>query len=130
MSALTIALLATAATATAPSSRWITLPSGWRIAPPQGAMIETDTMPEGASLSPDRTRLAVLDSGFNPASLRIYSTATLEQSAEVQLPGGSGRPVWLSNDRLVVAGANADGLIVVTPSPREVTVVPVAARAF
>src|SRR6202158_5243031 len=54
------------------------LPNGWLLRPPQGMFRETDTMPQGAAASPNGKILAVVDSGFNPASLRLYNAADLK----------------------------------------------------
>jgi len=88
----------------------IVLPSGWTIPRPQGMMTETGTMPQGAAASPDGTALAVVESGFNPPALGLYRTVDLKQLASIALKGAFGRPVWLSQRHVLVAGANADAL--------------------
>jgi DNA-binding beta-propeller fold protein YncE len=89
---------------------WTTLPNGWVIQLPAGLMTETDTMPQGAAVSPDGQRLAVVESGYNSPSLRIYGVRDLEQLAQIPLAGAFGRPVWLDGSHVLVAGANADAI--------------------
>ncbi|HEY7981072.1 MAG TPA: alkaline phosphatase family protein [Candidatus Eremiobacteraceae bacterium] len=86
------------------------LPNGWLVRPPQGMYRETDTMPQGAAASPDGKTLAVVDSGFNPSSLRLYASIDLKQIAVVPLPGAFGRPLWRDSKHILVAGDNADAL--------------------
>jgi DNA-binding beta-propeller fold protein YncE len=86
------------------------LPNGWVIEKPQSLVTLTDTMPQGAAASPDGRTLAVVESGFNPPTLRIYGTSDLSQLASIPLPGAFGRPVWIDANHVLVAGANADAL--------------------
>jgi Phosphoesterase family len=99
----------------------IVLPNGWEIHQPPRLMTETDTMPQGAAASPDGKTLAVVESGFNPPTLRLYSTNDLAQVASIPLKGAFGRPVWLDGNRILVAGANADAIFVVAVKPQAVT---------
>lgn len=87
------------------------LPNGWFVREPQGAMTMTDTMPQGAAASPDGQTLAVVESGFNPPTLRLYSSSDLSQIASIPLPGAFGRPIWLDARHVLVAGANADAVL-------------------
>jgi DNA-binding beta-propeller fold protein YncE len=99
------------------------LPNGWFVRAPHGMFRETDTMPQGAAASPDGNVLAVVDSGFNPASLRLYDPANLKQIAVVPLAGAFGRPLWLDSRHVLVAGDNADSISdvdVVTRSVRKI----------
>jgi hypothetical protein len=107
-----IAVCALAVTSsTLPSvRRYSVVPNGWAIEAPRGVMTETDTMPQGASASPDRRTLAVVESGFNPPTLRLYSTRDLSQTASIALSGAFGRPLWIDGSHVLVAGANADAL--------------------
>jgi hypothetical protein len=98
----------------------IVLPNGWELQQPPRLMTLTDTMPQGAAASPDGKTLAVVESGFNPPTLRLYSTSDLTQVASVPLTGAFGRPVWLDGNRVLVAGANADAIFVVTVKPQAV----------
>lgn len=86
------------------------LPSGWRLVPPQGALADTGTMPQGIAISPDGTMLAVVESGVAPPALRILDAATLRERRVVPLKGAFGAPVWRNEKHVVVAGANADAL--------------------
>lgn len=103
------------------TSSAIVVPNGWTIARPAGMMTETDTMPQGAAASSDGKTLAVVESGFNPPSLRLYSTADLTQLAQIPLRGAFGRPVWIDAGHLLVAGANADALFEVDARTQAVT---------
>jgi YVTN family beta-propeller protein len=68
-------------------------------------------MPQGLALSPDGTRLAVVESGVKPATLRILSTPSLQEQNAIPLTGAFGRPVWLDNGHVLVAGANGDAVL-------------------
>jgi hypothetical protein len=53
------------------------LPNGWILERPQGLVIQTGTLPQGAAVSPDGTMLAVVESGYNaPARLRWAKART------------------------------------------------------
>ncbi|MEO6914129.1 MAG: bifunctional YncE family protein/alkaline phosphatase family protein [Candidatus Baltobacteraceae bacterium] len=90
-----------------------TLPSGWRIEPPSAAVVETGTMPQGIALSPNASKLAVVESGYNPPALRILDAGTLASLAVIPLKGAFGQPVWQDDDHVWVAGANIDGAMLV-----------------
>jgi DNA-binding beta-propeller fold protein YncE len=98
----------------------ITLPSGWVLAPAPTHSVRTNTMPQGAAASPDGRKLAVVESGFNPASLGLYDPRTLERIASIPLPGAFGRPLWLDARRVLVAGANANAIFEVDAATRSV----------
>lgn len=87
-------------------------PDDWGLTPAPPAMTGTDTMPQGAAASPNRSTLAVLCAGYNHPTLRLYRTRDLEQSASIPLSGGFGRPVWIDETHVAVAGANADAILV------------------
>jgi DNA-binding beta-propeller fold protein YncE len=88
----------------------IVLPNGWVVRPPQGLVTQTDTFPQGASASPDGATLAVVESGYNPPSLRLYRASDLRMLAAIALKGAFGRPLWIDGGHVLVAGANADAL--------------------
>ena len=106
------------------ASSTVILPSGWRLSPPPGPVAKTGTMPQGIALSPDGSTLAVLESGVLPAALRLLDARTLHQRGVVPLKGAFGSPVWRNNDRVVVAGANADAVLDVDVRTRAVTGTP------
>jgi len=112
--AVTVALcLAVAAGAGIAAVRGTILPSGWLLVAPQGAVVATGTMPQGIALSPDAKRLAVVESGVGPATLRILDVPSLSVERAIKLKGAFGRPVWQDNGTVLVAGANADAVLAV-----------------
>ncbi|HEV3088620.1 MAG TPA: alkaline phosphatase family protein [Candidatus Elarobacter sp.] len=127
--ALTAAAIVPFATNAGARGAGAILPSGWVIRPPGGAIVQTDTMPQGASASPDGMILAVVCSGFNPPALKLYATATLAQIASLPLKGAYGRPVWLGNSQVIVAGDNADALFVADSAGRLVRTVALPAKS-
>jgi YVTN family beta-propeller protein len=125
MSARTTAVLAAVyiTVCAAATTAGVVLPNGWVIHPPQALVTQTDTFPQGASASPDRATLAVVESGYNPPSLRLYSASDLRILAAIPLKGALGRPLWIDASHVLVAGANADALFdidVVTKSARAI----------
>jgi YVTN family beta-propeller protein len=109
---LTVCTLATAASQSGTDTSYAHLPNDWMIGKPRSLVTATDTMPQGAAASPSGKTLAVVESGFNPPTLRLYSTSDLSQLASISLKGAFGRPVWIDDDHVLVAGANADALFV------------------
>jgi YVTN family beta-propeller protein len=108
-----IALLLAAARASGAS--YEVLPNGWVLLSPADAVTQTGTMPQGAALSPDGAAFAVVESGFNPPALRIYSLPSLRLRERIALAGAFGRPVWTDRG-ILVAGANADAVFLVDPN--------------
>ena len=106
------------------------LPNGWVIAAPQGIMTETDTMPQGGAASSDGKTLAVVESGFNPPTLRLYSTADLSQVAQISLRGAFGRPLWTDSTHVLVAGANADALLEIDVKSQTVRPIALAKHSY
>ncbi len=98
----------------------ITLPNGWVIDPPPGAQVQTGTMPQGMTASPDGTTLAVVESGYNPPALSLYRVPSLDRVESIPLPGAFGRPLWTDDTHVLVPGANADALLVVDVRARTV----------
>ena len=82
------------------------LPNGWYLSPPQGLIVQTGTMPQGAAVSADGSTLAVVEAGFNPPALVFYRTSDLRRLRSVGLQGASGRPAWMGRD-VLVAGFGA-----------------------
>lgn len=111
-------------------STTIVLPNGWVIREPRDVMTQTDTMPQGAAASRDGKTLAVVESGFNPATLRLYGTPDLDQVASIPLPGAFGRPAWLDPDHVLVAGANADALFDVDVAKQTVRTIQMAKNSY
>ncbi|MBV9269779.1 MAG: hypothetical protein JO165_01705 [Candidatus Eremiobacteraeota bacterium] len=83
------------------------LPNGWFIHPASGIVVQTGTMPQGAAISPDGRKLAVVESGFNAPTLSIYRTSDLHLLHKFPLKGAFGPPEWTAY-AILVAGANAD----------------------
>ncbi|MEO9170452.1 MAG: bifunctional YncE family protein/alkaline phosphatase family protein, partial [Candidatus Baltobacteraceae bacterium] len=101
------------------------LPSGWRVSPPSGAMTETGTMPQGISLSPSGSKIAIVESGFNPPALRIVSASDLHTIDEISLPGAFGSPAWQDERTVLVAGANANAVLRIDIETGSITRTPV-----
>ncbi|MDP9110059.1 MAG: hypothetical protein M3M96_00285, partial [Candidatus Eremiobacteraeota bacterium] len=127
---ITLSLLAVCAATVAAAGSTVTLPSGWRIDAPQGAVTETGTMPQGLALSPDGTRVAVVESGVNPPALHIFASNDLHSLSTIALKGAFGKPVWLDAENVLVAGGNTDALLEVNVSTGGVTQAPLAQRAW
>ncbi len=110
--AATLAVAAFALAVAAPnlSSR---LPSGWRLTRPAGALATVGTMPQGIALSPDGKILAVVESGVNPAALRLLDAKTLATIKVIPLGGAFGKPVWCGSAEVCVPGAATDAIQVV-----------------
>lgn len=89
----------------------VILPTGWRLSPPPGPVARTGTMPQGIALSPDGSMLAVVESGSEPAALRILQTPGLRVRSVIPLKGAFGKPVWAGNDHVLIAGANLDAVV-------------------
>lgn len=81
-------------------------------------------MPQGLSLSPDRSRLAVVEAGFNPPALRILRVPSLQTLALIPLKDAFGIPQWRDNDNVVVAGASSGGSFVANVPTKNVTAEP------
>jgi YVTN family beta-propeller protein len=99
------------ATAATVSTSTTLLPTQWRLSKPSGALAVVGTMPQGIATSPDGTVLAVVEGGFNPPALRILGANNLVVRATIPLTGAFGKPVWLDERHVLVAGANTDALL-------------------
>ncbi len=86
------------------------LPTGWRISPPSGPVRTVGLFPQGIALSPDGTQLAVVDAGGAPPTLEVLDATTLAQRRVIALPGAFGRPIWLDETHVLIAGANDDAV--------------------
>jgi DNA-binding beta-propeller fold protein YncE len=91
------------------------LPNAWILHAPSGTVVQTETMPQGASISVDGSTLAVVESGYNPPSIAFYSTQDLRLLRRVAVRGAFGRPAWVGS-RVFVAGANADAVFALDPA--------------
>lgn len=88
------------------------LPTGRALEAPSGAVARVGTLPLGLALSRDRSRLLVVEAGFNPPGLRILDAASLAERAFVQLNGAFGTPlVDEQGDGAWIAGANSDAIL-------------------
>lgn len=99
----------------ASGAAFLVLPNGWVLHAPTGTVVQTGTMPQGASISVDGSTLAVVESGFNPPAVAFYSTRDLRLVRRAALRGAFGRPAWFGN-RVLVAGANGDAVFLIDPS--------------
>jgi YVTN family beta-propeller protein len=89
------------------------LPGGWRLTAPAGPLATVGTTPQGIALSPDGKMLAVVESGVNPAALRLLDATTLATIKVVTLNGAFGKPVWVGNTQVLVPGAATDAVEIV-----------------
>lgn len=118
------AIVLLAASGANPRTSQSVLPSGWILQAPVGRTIQTGTMPQGATLSPDGSMFAVVESGFNPPALDIYATADLHRIRRVALRDAFGRPVW-TRKGILVAGETADAVFAIDPRSGKVRAFPV-----
>jgi len=112
MSRSLIALLSLLAVG-AIASTHVTLPTDWRISAPIGAVAATGTMPQGIALSPDGSKLAVVEAGFNPPVLRVLATGDLHTVTTIALKDAFGKPVWRDDRHVVIAGAGTNAVLTV-----------------
>jgi YVTN family beta-propeller protein len=96
------------------------LPSGWRLTPPAGPLATVGTMPQGIALSPDGKTLAVVESGVNPAALRLLDAKTLATIKVIALKGAFGKPVWADSSHVLVPGAATDAILSVNTTTSEI----------
>ena len=87
------------------------IPTGWRISAPVANFATTGTMPQGIALSPDGTKLAVIEGGFNPAALRILATTDLHTIRDIALKDAFGSPVWIDNHTILAAGGSTNAIL-------------------
>jgi YVTN family beta-propeller protein len=103
------------------ATRTIWLPTAWTLTPPNGAVATTGTMPQGLALSPDGSKLAVVESGVNPPALRILSVPDLHDVKVIALKDAFGTPVWSDNVHVLVPGATTDAVLAVDIASGSVT---------
>ncbi len=94
------------------ATRTIWLPTDWALTPPSGAVSTTGTMPQGLALSPDGSKIAVVESGVNPPALRILSVPGLKTLQIIPLKDAFGTPVWAGN-LVYVPGATTESVLIV-----------------
>ncbi|HVA27742.1 MAG TPA: hypothetical protein VNF68_06150 [Candidatus Baltobacteraceae bacterium] len=98
------------ATLAAIAAHRVTLPTLWQLSPPIGNVTALGTMPQGIALSPDGSKLAIVESGFRPSALRILATSDLHVLQTIALRDAFGIPVWRDATHVAVAGASANGV--------------------
>ncbi|HEY4439784.1 MAG TPA: hypothetical protein VGN14_04980, partial [Candidatus Elarobacter sp.] len=90
-----------------------TLPTGWKIQGPEGAVATVGTLPTGVVVSRDGSQVFELESGHQKPALRVLDATTLKEIRSVPLSGAFGAPlrdpngdgVWVS-----VAGTFQDAI--------------------
>jgi YVTN family beta-propeller protein len=102
----TLAVLVLAADT--PSSHTTSLPTGWRLSAPSGPVQTVGLFPQGIALSPDASKLAVIDSGLETPALLVLNAQTLAQEVKVPLKAAFGKPEWLDDTHVLVAGEDQD----------------------
>ena len=95
------------------ATRTVWLPTDWTLTPPNGAVSTTGTMPQGLALSPDDTKIAVVESGINPPALRILRVPDLREVKVIPLKDAFGIPVWNDNTHVLVPGGSANTVLFV-----------------
>lgn len=73
--------------AVGPADGGFLLNTGWRIRP-AGKDLPLSTLPMSHALTPDGRKLAVLNGGYNPASVSLIDVAAWRETARVQLGDG------------------------------------------
>ena len=102
-----LALITLAATA----MQMTLIPTGWRISGPLFKVVATGTMPQGIALSPDGSKVAVIEAGFNPAALRVLSIPDLQTIRVVSVKDAFGTPVWLDDTTVLAPGASTNAVL-------------------
>jgi len=115
-----LSLLLALGIAGATATRTIWLPTDWTLTPPSGAVNPTGTMPQGLALSPDGSKIAVVESGVNPPALRILATHDLHALRVVPLKDDFGTPLWSDATHVVVPGATTDAVEIVDAATGDV----------
>ncbi len=70
-----------------------TLPTGWRIRGPEGAVATVGSLPQGLAVSRDGTRVIELESGYRKPMLRVLDAVTLAEVRTVSLVAAYGTPL-------------------------------------
>lgn len=99
------------------------LPSGWHVTPDARA-VTIGTMPQGITLSPDGSMLAVVESGYDPPALRILSVPALKTLADVPLKDAFGKPRWRNDTMIDVPGGSSGNVWEVNRATSRVVALP------
>ncbi|MGB6062412.1 MAG: bifunctional YncE family protein/alkaline phosphatase family protein [Candidatus Aquilonibacter sp.] len=110
---LVFSLVLACAALGAVATRTIWLPTDWALTPAAGDVSTTGTMPQGLALSPDDSKIAVVESGVNPPALRILDTRDLHPLRVVPLKDAFGTPVWTDNAHVLVPGATTNAVLLI-----------------
>jgi DNA-binding beta-propeller fold protein YncE len=100
----------------ATATRTIWLPTNWSLSVPAGAVTTTGTFPQGIAISPDGTKLAVVEGGYNPPALRILDVRDLHAIHVIPLKDAFGIPMWVDEREVLVPGASTDAVLEVFPA--------------
>ena len=92
------------------ATRTVWLPTDWTLSAPDGAVATTGTFPQGLALSPDGSKLAIVESGFNPPALRILHVPDLREMRVIALKDALGIPVWDGEGRVLVPGGSTNAV--------------------
>ncbi len=87
------------------------IPTGWRISAPLSSPATTGTMPQGIALSPDGSKLAVIEAGVNPPAVRILAVSDLHTIRVVPVKDAFGTPQWLDNATVLAPGASTNAVL-------------------
>jgi DNA-binding beta-propeller fold protein YncE len=74
-----------------------TLPTGWKIRGPEGAVATVGTLPTGVVVSRDGSQVFELESGHQKPALRVLDATTLHEIRSVPLSGAYGAPLRDTN---------------------------------
>ncbi len=123
---LVFSLVLACAALGAVATRTIWLPTDWTLTPAAGDVSTTGTMPQGLALSPDDSKIAVVESGVNPPALRILDTRDLHPLRVVPLKDAFGTPVWTDNAHVLVPGATTNAVLLIDVGTGTVSAQPAA----
>ena len=123
---LVFSLVLACAALGAVATRTIWLPTDWALTPAAGDVSTTGTMPQGLALSPDDSKIAVVESGVNPPALRILDTRDLHPLRVVPLKDAFGTPVWTDNAHVLVPGATTNAVLLIDVGTGTVSAQPAA----
>jgi YVTN family beta-propeller protein len=70
-----------------------TLPTGWSIRGPEGAVATVGTLPQGIAVSRDGARVIELENGYRKPVLRVLDALTLKELRAIPLAGAFGAPL-------------------------------------